>query len=183
MSLGGGALERTRTGPDDNRDAGLARAAASNNRALRHARSVAWRPGLRGGIVGLLACTAAGCSLSFPIGGLKADATATGSVDHTAAVLSPALDREDLRRARAALAIALDPQGNGARVGWQNPQSGAHGAFAASAPPFADHDRVCRTFTGAVSAAAAAEQHVSGSACREGDGSWQVRGTGDGAKA
>ena len=160
----------------------LARAAAPDNRALRRAR-LRWPKTLRGGLLGLLAGTAAGCSLSFPIASLKADATATGTIDHTAAVLSPALDREDLRRARAALAIALDPQGNGARVGWQNPQSGAHGAFAASAPPFADHDRVCRGFAGDVSPAAAAEQHVSGSACRESDGSWRMRGAEDGPKA
>lgn len=142
-----------------------------------------WQMTLRGGLLGLLAGSAAGCSLSFPIAGFKSDATATGTIDHTAAVLSPALDREDLRRARAALAIALDPQGNGARVGWQNPQSGAHGAFAAAAPPFADHDRVCRGFAGDVSPAAAAEQHVSGSACREADGSWRMKGAEDGPKA
>ncbi len=138
---------------------------------------------LRSGLLGLLASTASGCSLSFPISGLKADASATGTIDHTAAVLSPALDREDLRRARAAMAIALDPQGNGARVGWQNPQSGAHGSFAASAPPFADHDRVCRGFAGDVSPAESVERHVSGSACREGDGSWRIRGAEDAAKA
>ena len=126
---------------------------------------------------------ASGCSLSFPIAGIAVDATPTGSIDRTASLLSPALDREDLRRARAALAIALDPQGNGARVVWQNPQTGAHGAFAAAAPPFADHDRVCRAFAGQIAPAATAERRLSGSACRDGDGTWQVRSADEPAKA
>ena len=123
----------------------------------------------------LIAAAASGCALSFPISGLQPDASPTGSTDRTASVLSPTLDREDLRRAKAALAIALDPQGNGARVGWQNPQSGAHGAFTASAPPFADHDRVCRAFTGDVTPSPGTERRLSGSACRDGDGVWRVR--------
>ena len=123
--------------------------------------------------------SAGGCSLSFPISGVKSDVATTGSVDRTVALLSPspaspALDREDLRRARAAMVVALDPQGNGARAGWQNPQSGAHGGFAASAPPYADHDRVCRRFSGEVVPAGGSERRLTGSACREGDGTWQV---------
>ncbi len=123
-----------------------------------------------------------GCSLSIPLSGVETDATPTGSIDRAAAVLSPAFDGEDLRRAKAALAVALDPQGNGARVAWQNPQTGAHGAFAAAAPPFADQDRVCRAFTGDASPGEAALRKVSGSACRDGDGTWKIRGSG-GAKA
>lgn len=138
---------------------------------------------MRAGGLALAAAVASGCSLSFPMSGIATDATPTGSVDRTATLLSPTLDREDLRRARAALAIALDPQGNGARVVWQNPQTGAHGAFAAVAPPFADHDRVCRAFAGAITPAAAAERRLSGSACRDGDGTWQVREADGAAKA
>ncbi|MGI3903792.1 MAG: RT0821/Lpp0805 family surface protein [Janthinobacterium lividum] len=117
--------------------------------------------------------------MSIPIGGLEADHTATGSIGKTTVVLSPALDQEDLRRARAALAIALDPQGNGARVAWQNPLSGAHGAFAAAAPPFAEHDRVCRAFTGDAAPGGSTASKLTGSACRDSDGTWQIRSGAD----
>ena len=127
----------------------------------------------------LLAAWSAGCSMSFPISGLKVDETPTGSIDRTAAVLSPALDREDLRRARAAMAVALDPQGDGGRSAWTNPQTGARGAFTATAAPFADHDRVCRRFSGEVMPAGGALRRLSGSACREGDGSWLMRANDD----
>lgn len=131
----------------------------------------------RAGLLALAVGLTSGCSLSFPMSGIATDATPTGSIDRMATLLSPALDREDMRRAKAALAVALDPQGNGARVVWQNPQTGAHGAFAASAPPFADQDRVCRAFAGAIAPAGSPERHLAGSACRDGDGTWQVRGT------
>lgn len=132
----------------------------------------------RGVAVALAAAAVSGCSLSFPIAGFKADSTSTGSIDGAGVFLSPALDREDLRRAKAALSVALDPQGNGQRVNWQNPQSGAKGAFAASAPPFTEHDRVCRAFAADVAAGTGAERHLSGSACRDGDGTWQLRPSG-----
>ena len=90
-------------------------------------------------------------------------------------MLSAALDREDWRRAKAALAVALDPQGNGTGVAWQNGASGAKGSFTALAPPFLDHDRICRTFTAAVTSKAQNERRVAGSACRESDGDWALR--------
>lgn len=154
---------------------GLTRAPRRNNRAWRLTGRAARRNLLSLSVLAVLAGATAGCSMSFPIAGFKPDSTPTGTIDRSATFLSPALDREDLRRAKAALSIALDPQGNGARVSWQNPQSGARGAFAASAPPFTDHDRVCRTFAAEVVAGAEAERRISGSACREGDGSWELR--------
>ena len=118
----------------------------------------------------------AACSLSFPISGFKAeDGGPTGSIDRSAGMLSPALDREDWRRAKAALAVALDPQGNGTGVSWQNAASGAKGSFVALATPFLDHDRICRTFTATVTAKAQSERRVAGSACRESDGAWALR--------
>ena len=129
----------------------------------------------RGLSIVLLALATGACSLSFPMASLKPDHLATGSVDRSAAMLSPALDGEDWRRARAALAVTLDPQGNGGRANWRNPQSGAHGAFTAVGPPFPDQDRVCRKFVGEVAAAAAADTRVAGSACRDGAGDWALR--------
>lgn len=168
-------MEQTRRCRHHGRAGGLARAASPDNRADRLA--------LRAGALALAACALSACSLSFPISGIAADETPTGSIDRTATLLSPALDREDLRRARASLAVALDPQGNGARVAWQNPQTGAHGAFAAAAPPFPDHDRVCRAFSGEIVAGPAGARRLSGSACRDGDGTWQLRDVEVAAKA
>ena len=123
----------------------------------------------------LLSTSTAACSLSFPITGFKGEDGATGSIDRAAGMLSPALDREDWRRAKAALAVALDPQGNGTGVAWQNAASGAKGSFAALAPPFLDHDRICRTFAAVVTPKTQTEHRVAGSACRESDGAWALR--------
>ena len=123
----------------------------------------------------LIASATAGCSLSFPIAGLKADDGPTGAIDRSASLLSPALDREDWRRARAALSVALDPQGTGGAVSWHNPQTGAHGSFAAPSPPFVDQDHVCRAFDAAVAPASGSSHQLSGSACRDADGDWSLR--------
>lgn len=155
----------------DSRAAGLARAATPNNRAHRLA--------LQAILLSLAGGLASGCSMTIPIAGVETDKSPTGSIERTAVVLSPALDQEDLRRAKAALAIALDPQGNGARVAWQNPQSGAHGAFTASAPPFADHDRVCRAFKGEAAPSDGSSNKLAGSACRDTDGTWLIRSSAD----
>ncbi len=112
------------------------------------------------------------CSLSFPMPGFASDDSPTGSINKSAAALSPALDKEDWRRAKAALAVALDPQGNGANVAWDNPQSGAKGSFVALAPPFLEKDRICRAFKASVSAAPAGQRRLGGSACRSEDGAW-----------
>ena len=129
---------------------------------------------LRGVALTIWALSAAGCSVALPLSGGKTDDIPTGSIDRAAGTLSPSPGRDDLRRARAAMAVALDPQGDGARAAWRDPQSGAHGAFAAAGPPYADHDRVCRHFTGELAPAGGAERRLRGSACRDGDGSWAM---------
>lgn len=106
--------------------------------------------------------------------GFISDRTATGSIARPDALLFKALDQEDGRRAKAALAVALDPQGNGESVAWDNPQSGAKGSFVAVAPPFAKADKVCRAFEARVIADAGSERAVDGSACRDDGGDWAV---------
>ncbi len=134
--------------------------------------------------VAVLTTSIAACSLSIPIAGFKAENEGpTGSIDRSAGMISPALDREDWRRAKAALAVALDPQGNGTGVLWQNTASGAKGSFAALAPPFLDHDRICRTFTAVVAPKAQPEHRIAGSACRESDGAWVLRDVKDSGTA
>ena len=129
----------------------------------------------RGLWLGGIAWAMGACSLSFPIKDLEPEQAATGAIDKSAALLSRALDHEDWRRARAALAVTLDPQGNGERASWRNPQSGAHGAFTAVGPPFPDQDRVCRRFTGELAAGDASQTRFAGSACRDGTGEWGLR--------
>lgn len=121
-----------------------------------------------------LGVTAAGCSISMPMNGFVTDQMATGSIQRPDALLFKALDQEDDRRAKAALAVALDPQGNGASVAWSNPQSGAKGVFVASAPPFTRDSLVCRAFTAHVMPDAKSEREVDGSACRGEGGEWRV---------
>lgn len=116
-----------------------------------------------------LGLSSGACSMSFPMPGFV-DSGPTGSIAKSAA-FSPDLDKEDQRRAQAALAVALDPQGNGADVSWHNPQTGAKGSFVALAPPFVDQDRICRAFKAHV-AAAKSDQRLGGRACRNSDGEW-----------
>jgi surface antigen len=112
--------------------------------------------------------------MSFPISGFVADPSPTGSIDRSAALLSRELDQEDWRRAKAALAVALDPQGNGAKVAWDNPQSGAKGSFVAVAAPFSKSDKICRAFRAHVVPDAKIDRSIEGSACRGSDGDWVV---------
>lgn len=126
---------------------------------------------------------ASGCSIAVPIPGFTGDPTTTGTIERQAVLLSSDLDREDWRRAKAALAVALDPQGNGAPVPWGNPATGARGSFAASAPPRAEGDKVCRTFRARVTVKGRPERALGGSACRDGSGEWALADHGEGKGA
>ncbi len=72
----------------------------------------------------------------MPLGGMDMESTGSISAISAKAAARPAfpasLDEEDRRRALGALAIALDPQGNGATVHWDNPISKAHGSMTPS---------------------------------------------------
>jgi surface antigen len=135
----------------------------------------------------LLACLSAmslpACSLSFPLASmLPEDPVTTGSIGPVSP-LAPELDVEDWRRARAALAVALDPQGNGARASWDNPETKRAGAFSPSTRPFVQDDRVCRGFVAELSLGAGEEREISGAACRHSEGIWRIDKIDDGAAA
>lgn len=90
-------------------------------------------------------------------------------------VLSPDLDVEDNRRARAALATALDPQGAGTLVAWDNPQSGRKGTFTPLAAPYPVDGQVCRAFIARIDSRDA-RHALQGSACRVGGtDDWNLR--------
>lgn len=89
------------------------------------------------------------------------------------ASLARELGPEDMRRADGAMALALDPQGNGAAVGWDNPQSGAKGSFAPVGLPFVKADEICRDFVAQAHLQSGLSK-LKGRACRAPGGDWAV---------
>ena len=128
----------------------------------------------------LSALSISACSLSFPLESMMPeDPVTTGSIG-PASPLAPELDAEDWRRARAAMAVALDPQGNGGRVAWDNPETERAGAFSSSTLPFVRDERVCRGFVAELRLSAEESREMSGSACRHSKGVWRIDGIDDG---
>lgn len=135
----------------------------------------------------LLALGSAGCSISFPIMGLSGKgedevAMTTASVLPARAVegksplvaLAPDLGPEDWRRAEGAMALALDPQGNGAPVSWDNAQSGMKGTFTPVGGPFLKSDEICRAFLASMNLQTGPVK-LQGTACRPSGGEWAVK--------
>lgn len=87
--------------------------------------------------------------------------------------LSKMLDAEDSRRAMAALGTALDPQGSGQSVNWDNPASGARGAFRPAGSPYPLDGRICRAFVAGIEAGGEAER-IEGVACRDKTAEWTL---------
>lgn len=128
----------------------------------------------------LAACAAvfasAGCSMSIPLSPFKAsaaDADVTGSINKPVTALSRRLDAEDWRRARAALGTALDPQGNGSVVSWENAQTGAKGTFVPVAQIYPSDDKICRAFIARIETDGGLED-VQGTACRDTSPEWSI---------
>lgn len=112
---------------------------------------------------------------AFESGG-GVDREPTGSIaarPAAAPALPSSLDEEDRRRAMGALAIALDPQGNGAPVHWDNPQSKAHGQIAPVGFAYPNKSLVCRKFT-AQFVTASGNREAAGSACRDKNADWTL---------
>lgn len=101
--------------------------------------------------------------------GTRPAARAQGSSD-----LADHLGPEDLRRASGAMALALDPQGNGSPVSWDNAESKSSGRFTPVGGPFLRDDEVCRAFLASLSTLM--ERHaLQGTACRPSGGDWSIR--------
>jgi surface antigen len=137
--------------------------------------------------VSVTALSLASCSFAIPGGepvswsGNVSDEV-TGSIRPKAPELSQLLDQEDKRRAAAALAVALDPQGAGASVNWDNPQTQAKGSFTPAGPPYPSDGRVCRGFRAEI-AAKETQERLQGAACRERTADWELIEVKPGRKA
>ena len=80
---------------------------------------------------------------------------------------------EDWRRAKAALSTALDPQGDGSPVSWDNPQSGVKGSFSPTSKAYPADAKVCRRFSADVERKAGAKT-MQGVACADKSGEWSI---------
>ncbi len=127
---------------------------------------------------GLIALTTSACSLSYSFASLDIEEpeTTASITPKIATVLSADLNEEDWRRAKAALAVALDPQGAGTVVAWENPETTMKGSFTPSAPPFVKNDEICRAFTAQI--AGPASHSLAGTACRPSGGEWAIKDIG-----
>ena len=114
-----------------------------------------------------------GCSTAIPLPSLLGDGDVTGSIRQSVSPLSSALDAEDWRRAKSALSVALDPQGNGAPVDWDNPESGVKGSFIPAGDAFPADEKICRAFVAELGGSAPA-QNLRGLGCRDKSGDWTI---------
>jgi surface antigen len=120
-----------------------------------------------------LSLGAAACSTAIPLPSFMGSANdVTGSIS-PGARLSPGLDVEDWRRAKGALGLALDPQGNGSPVTWDNPRSGAKGSFTPVGAAKPVDERICRAFLAQVGGSVAPKD-LQGTACRDKSGEWAL---------
>ena len=126
-------------------------------------------------VAGLIALSTSACSFSLGVSALDDDEPkSTGSIASKADVtLSSELDEEDWRRAKAALAVALDPQGPGTQVSWDNPATSRKGTFTPLGAPFVKDDQICRSFSAHLTGASPAA--LQGTACRPSGGEWALR--------
>lgn len=125
----------------------------------------------------LAVCSLGGCSVAVPMGSSAlwkgAPEETTGSIRKSALTLSRALDAEDTRRAVAAMGTALDPQGSGASVNWDNPQTGAKGSFTPVGQAYPLEGKICRAFLADL-AVSETQEKLQGAACREKSSEWAL---------
>ena len=145
----------------------------------RYSSQMAKGEGRRVPVVGLVAAVLVGlangaCSLAVPMNTLAAEEATHSVAPRMVSPLSAELGEEDWRRAKGALSVALDPQGSGAKVSWDNPDTTMRGTFTPVGQPFVKSDEICRAFLATVSGQAA-ESLLQGTACRPSGGEWAVK--------
>lgn len=121
-----------------------------------------------------LALSLGACSIVVP-GSTEDAVETTGSLRKPdVSPLSPDLGQEDWRRAKGSLAIALDPQGSGAAVKWDNPDSEVRGTFTPVAQPYVKANEICRAFLATI-VFPGRESSLQGTACRISADDWEIR--------
>lgn len=124
--------------------------------------------------VAMIAISAGACSFAFGVVGLEEDEPkTTGAIVSAVAPLSPDLNEEDWRRAKAAMGVALDPQGPGTQVSWDNPETHMKGTFMPNGAPFVKNDEICRAFTAQLNGPSQAS--LQGTACRPSGDEWAIK--------
>jgi surface antigen len=114
------------------------------------------------------------CSVTTPIASLiPDDQIETGSIPASQMMFVDKLTSEDWRRARAALAVALDPQSTATPVKWDNPESKTSGSFVAAGAFVVRNDFVCRPFKASL-LVSGTHSNPSGFACRQGPNDWVI---------
>ena len=139
------------------------------------------RPGIPAVLTALVLCVVlCGCSQPLLVfRGERAPPAAeepavTGSIERRPVSFGDDLGEEDWRRARAALAVALDPQGNGRPVQWDNPETGLKGSVNPTGLPYVAEDRICRNFLAAV-IGPRRSRFVRGTGCKLSGGEWTLK--------
>lgn len=125
-----------------------------------------------------LALCASACSLTMQLASLSDEPETTASIParpSLATRLDSSLDDEDWRRAQSALSLAVDPQGPGLPVNWDNPASKRKGTFVASGNMVIVQDTICRPFAATLVQPTGKEGKHTGHACRLGPGEWALR--------
>jgi surface antigen len=100
--------------------------------------------------------------------------TLTGSIERGPVSFGDDLAEEDWRRAKAALSVALDPQGNGRPVKWDNPETGLHGSVNPTGLPYVADDVICRNFLASV-IGPGRSRFVRGTGCKPSGGAWALK--------
>ena len=124
-----------------------------------------------------LVLTTGGCMNAGPMASLMTDEDVTGSIQVAASGLSasplPLLSPDDWTAASKALDAALDPQGSGVAVVWENPASGKRGTMTAVGATYAADGLTCRAFLADIGVGAP-DRRLQGRGCRTEGGQWAV---------
>jgi surface antigen len=132
---------------------------------------------VRAAIALILATALGGCGMTLSLTSLQIDPETTATVARQASPLDPALDDEDWRRAQAALSLAVDPQGAGLPVNWDNPATKRRGSFVPTGNMVLVENTICRPFAATIVHAGTPPREVkhNGQACRLGPGEWAMK--------
>ncbi len=127
-------------------------------------------------VAAVLALALAGCTISSQFDSLFTGAEKTGSIGAAprAKHSSKPPSDGDLAYARAAASEALRRKEKDTSLPWENPKSGARGTVTPLASAYTQDGHTCRNFLASyVNEGEAA--WLTGEACRQGKGAWEVR--------